>query len=138
MLSHVVQLGQGQAHRAGGQCSTQAAHVLRLGHSAQPQAQVARFVAVKHRVAVRQIHRGHTPHTQRLAHRVRFFAGAHQHGDVFGFEALVGLASLHKTGAGITQPGHDLFGAQGRHVGHGVAVAGQLWRMHQRHGGNLS
>ena len=47
-----IQLGERQAHGASAQSGAHAAHVLRLGHAAQPQTQVLRFVAGKHRITV--------------------------------------------------------------------------------------
>ena len=47
-----VKLVQRQAHGACAQGSAHASHVARLGHTTQPQAQVASFVAGKHRVTV--------------------------------------------------------------------------------------
>ena len=134
LCGQVVQLGQRQAHGARAQSSTHAAHVLRLSHAAQPQAQVLGFVAGKHRVAVRQVDRGHAPHTQRVAHGSGLFACAHQHGDVFGLQRFIALVRINKPGQWVTKPSHDLLGAQGRQVRQRIALAAQCGVMHQGHG----
>ena len=129
-----VQLGQRQPHGARAQSRTHAARVAWLGHAPQPQAQVLRLVAGEHRVAVGQIHRSHTAHTQRVAHGIGLHPGAHQHGDVFGLERFVAMVRIGKAGMGVTQPGHDLLSAQGRQVRPCIAHAAQRGVVHQRHG----
>ena len=129
-----VQLGQRQAHGACAQGCSHASHVLGLGHTAQPQTQVLRLVTGKHRIAVGQIHRSHAPQAQGIAHGGGLDPGAHQHGNVFGLERGIALLRVHKTGIRVTQPGHDLFGAQGRQVHTRIALAAQRGVVHQGHG----
>ena len=131
-VQHVVVGGQAQQfvqRQADGACrqtGAHAAHVQRLGHGVQPVQQVLRFAAVKHRIFVRQIHRRHAAPAQFAPHRLGFFAGAHQHGNIGGAQALQGLARFGKTGLAVVQPGADALGAQGGEQAPVVFSAAQL------------
>ena len=114
------------------------AHVLRLGHAAQPQAQVACFVTGKHGVTVRQVHRGHAPRTQGVAHSGCFFAGTHQYGDVLGLQGRVCLAGNGEAGLRIAQPGHDLLGTDSRQMGQRITRTAQSVVVHHGQGRNLA
>ena len=106
------QLVKRQAHQRGRQPSAHRQTIERRGHGAQPQQQVLRFAAGKHRILIGQIDRSHGALGQRTAHGRRLFAGAHQHGNVGWAHALQRLALFGKTGTVIHQPLHDLAGAK--------------------------
>ena len=105
------QLVQAQADEAGGHASTQQAGVLRIGHGLQPPDEVVCLVAVEHRVAVGQVHRGHAPLLQLAPHGSGLGARAHQHRNVCRAQATQRGVGLRKAGLRIGQPLHDLGGA---------------------------
>ena len=139
VVGQPAQRVQAQAQRGGGQAGAHQAHVLRVGHGAQPMNKVVRLGAVKHRVAVGQIDRGHAPALQRLSHRAGLFAGAHQDGDIgraqAGERGVCGTVGAGKAGVRVPQPGHDLGGAYFRKALAHVQAAVDIKRVHQRHGG---
>ena len=107
---------QAQPQGGGGQSGTHQAHVLRVGHGAQPVHQVGRLLAFKHRVAVGQIDRGQAPALQGLAYGAGLATRAHQNRNVGGAQALktgvcVGT-NTDKTRVRSVKPGHDLCCAQ--------------------------
>ena len=82
------QLGQAQAQAGQSQRSAHQGRVLRCGHGTQPVHQVTRFIALKDRVFVRQIHRSQLAPLQRTAHGGGLGASAHQNGNVLRAQAL--------------------------------------------------
>ena len=137
VLRQAQQLGPGQCQAIERQRSARQPHVLRAGHGLQPVHQVAGFVAGKHRVFVRQIHRHQRTRVQGAADRGGLLHIAHQHRHVAGPQALESPVLL-KAVAAVVEPLRDALGAR---VGHLAQSAGfvlgrqlvhQLQRGHRR------